>query len=219
MSLDFSALQLALLGLSAAGAAGYGAVLRRPPSALRSLAKTAAAGALAALSAAEGGPALLTLGLVLSAAGDLALSREGEGAFLAGLGAFLLAHAAFVPLFLGAAEGLSPSWGLLALAAFAAAGLLLRRLGPALGEMRLAVMGYVAALLAMALAAFAAPAALWPLPLGAALFLASDSVLALDRFLWAGAKRWAAPFVWGSYFAAIALIAGAFLCPRFAPYS
>ncbi len=216
MSLDFSARELALLGLSLAGAAGYGALLRYPPSALRSLAKTAAIGALAALSAVEGGPWLLTLGLVLSALGDLALSRDGDRAFMAGLVAFLLAHLAFIPLLLGVAEAPGARWALLSLVALAAGAAALRALWPALGEMRGPVLVYGAALLAMALSGFAAPDRLWPLPLGAALFLASDAVLALDRFLWRGGRRFAADFVWGSYYAAMAMIAGGFLCPHFA---
>ena len=59
------------------------------PSTLRSVVKTGAV-ALLAISALP--VPLLALALGLSALGDLALSRDGDRAFLAGVAAFALAH-------------------------------------------------------------------------------------------------------------------------------
>lgn len=220
MSLDFSAMQVVLLALSAGAALLHGAVfLRRPPSAGRSGLKTLPVAALAALAAAMGGPPLLIAGLALSALGDAALSRSGERAFMAGLGAFLAAHLAYIPLFWSAGGGLPEGWRLaLAAALIVHAALFARWLWPHLGPMRAPVAAYVAALGLMAVAATTAPAALWPLPIGAALFVVSDSVLAAETFVFANRpRRWTAPAIWASYYAAQVLIAAAFLCPRFAP--
>ena len=59
-------------------------------------------------SATSGAPVLLTLALLLSAVGDLALSRSGQKAFLAGLTGFALAHLLFIILFQGL--GPDPIW-------------------------------------------------------------------------------------------------------------
>lgn len=130
-----------------------------------------------------GGIALL-VGLILSAVGDVALTRDDERSFSVGLAAFLLAHlayvVAFVPLWfhpLGAvvvALLVAP----LALLSFPRArrGAVLAR-GPQIGW---SMTAYLVALVAMALAAGATGRVL--LAVGAVLFALSDTVLALDRF-------------------------------------
>ena len=188
----------------------------KPPSLNRTIIKTLAIAALAALSAIMDGPWLLTLALALSALGDLFISSDGEPAFLGGLGSFLAAHIAYVALFwgvIGGASGLSP----LIAAAFAIYAIaMLRWLWPHLGGMKAPVIAYVAVIYAMGVTASGAPLALWPLTLGAALFVVSDSLLAAETFVFKTAPRpWTAPIIWSTYYAAQVLIAAAFLCPAF----
>lgn len=206
-----------LLIASLAAALAYVPFLRRPPSLVRSILKTIPIAALAVLAAFIGAPLLLVLALGFSALGDLALSRDGERAFMAGLGAFLLAHIFYVPLLFGVGEGFA-GWRWAALAgACAYAAMVARWLWPHLGPMRAPVAVYMIAIVAMGAAALTAPPALWPVMLGAALFIVSDTVLAAETFVFAAApRRWTAPVVWSTYYAGQALIASAWLCPQFA---
>ncbi len=82
-------------------AAGYLFLTAQPPGILRSLAKTAAVALLALGGGLAGAPLLLVLALGLCALGDLFLSRDGESAFMAGVGAFAAGHLAYAALFLG----------------------------------------------------------------------------------------------------------------------
>lgn len=188
---------------AAALAAGYGLTLLRAPTSLRrSMFKTAPVALLAAASALGDGPALLTAGLALSAIGDAALSREGDGAFRLGLGAFLLAHIAYIPLFWNGAGG-ALYWVAAAVMAGYAAGAA-RWLWPHLGDMRPPVAVYMIAIAAMGVAALTAS----PLVMiGAILFVASDTVLAAETFVFKDApRRWTPPVIWGAYAAAQILI-------------
>lgn len=204
--------------LSLAAAVAYLAVQGRTPSLRRSFAKTAAVGLLAVLAFVQDGPALLIAALALSAAGDAFLAQEGETPFLAGLASFLLAHVAYVVLFVMAGDGLailvSQPWRMaLCVVGVIAAMALLRRLLPAAGlQMRAPVALYTVAILAMLLAAatMRAPAIL----AGAVLFVVSDSLLAIGRFLLApGDPRQPAlgAAVWVSYYLAQAAITLGFL--------
>ena len=135
---------------------------------------------------------IVLVGLILGAVGDGCLLGHGTRWFLAGLVAFLLGHLAYVV----AIATLEPAgrWpadaGALAAAPIAVAGVALARLWPRLGRLRGAVIGYVAAITAMVIAAVAAwRADALPAPqagrlaLGAALFFASDLAVARDRFV------------------------------------
>lgn len=144
-------------------------------------------------SGAPGGPALL-VGLFFSLAGDLALLRRDATGFAVGLGAFLLAHVAYVWAF--STHWFSPAGAVVALLLvlpFAVlSGSRVQRRTVAMGGQAWgrAVVGYAIVLGAMALAAGATGN---PLVLtGAVLFLLSDTVLALDRF---DAPRIRAPLV------------------------
>jgi uncharacterized membrane protein YhhN len=133
-----------------------------------------------ALRPVRGSAALLLLAaIVLSWAGDAPLTMEGEWWFIVGLGSFLLAHLAYIALFIRmSAKGrrfapwslVYPVWfvGFLAL------------LGPHLGALFLPVAVYGAVLATMAALASARGAFI---AVGGALFVVSDSVLALGRFL------------------------------------
>ncbi|WKE64237.1 lysoplasmalogenase [Gallaecimonas kandeliae] len=125
----------------------------------------------------------LLAGLALSTVGDIFLMLPKER-FIAGLSAFLLAHLCYVAAFwpgLGA-----PHWPWLALLVLAAAPVAWL-LWPGLGVLKGPVVGYMAAIVAMAWLAgerylgepnvgTALAAA------GALVFMLSDSLLALDRF-------------------------------------
>lgn len=139
------------------------------------------------------------IGLLFSLLGDIALMLPVD-AFLPGLAAFLLAHLAYIAAFARRARAGSVIW-----AAFGyglmAAGLLVWLLPRVPGELRLAVLAYVAVLLAMAaFAAGARFAAGRGLALGGALFVLSDGLLAWDRFhtplplapVWVLSSYWAA---------------------------
>ena len=187
-------------------ALAYLFLLDAAPTWRRTAVKTGAVLLLGLLAAQAGGPALLVTALLASAAGDAFLSREGEAAFLAGLACFLAGHVAYLALFIGLAGPpsattlrLVPAVVLVAFCAVMAL-VLWRRVGRPL---RLPVMAYCAVILAMGLAALRVPG--MAIAGGALLFVASDAILAAERFLMrpdAGLKRWSGPAVWVLYFAA-----------------
>ena len=154
---------------------------------------------------------VVLLGLALSLAGDVFLMLPGNK-FLWGLASFLCAHVAYVWAFtLGV--GFAPAQ-LVWLAPFAFFGLMVvvflwRGLHGAV--LRGAVVAYVAVIVVMAWrAAVRAQSSVVPYPsavtalAGACLFLASDSILAIDRFR--RPFRLAQPVVFATYWAAQLLI-------------
>lgn len=199
--------------LACAFALYYAVMLHTPPRLVRSVVKTLAVGLLAVLAILTGGPILLAAALFLSAVGDYFLSVEGERPFLAGLASFLVAHIVYVVLFAAMGGGFAvfgaESWRTaLAVAivvyALAMLWLLMRRIGP---ELRLPVAAYVAAIVAMGITALGMhqPA----VTIGALMFMASDSLLATERFLLAAIsphRVWMRYAVWGLYFAGQLLI-------------
>jgi uncharacterized membrane protein YhhN len=146
-------------------------------------------------------------GLSLSLAGD-AFMMLRKKRFELGLAAFLLAHLFYIAAF---RIDMLPRFALqplLPLVIFAA--LLLRTLLPYLGKMKYPVLLYVAVIIAMAALAagrFIQWGGAKPLCAfaGAMLFLASDTVLAYDRF--AKPIPRAQIIILGTYFAAQTLIA------------
>lgn len=179
----------------------------QPPSWRRTVAKAGSIALLALLALLEKGPLLLFVALVLSAAGDAFLAQEGEKPFLLGLASFLLAHLAYVALFWQLGSDLlliaQDPWRLAVVAvALAAALWLLRRLLLAVAPpLRLPIAVYTPAIMAMLIAAATVPA---PLVIGGAvLFVASDFILAAQKFLFAPAsqhREWAGPAVWILYY-------------------
>ena len=126
----------------------------------------------------------VVIGLACSLAGDVLLMLPRDR-FVAGLASFLLAHVAYiVALSAGVPIGTAPAL-LVPLAAMAA--LLLWLLWPGLGKLRLPVLLYSATILLMVWQAwgwhwaFDTPGSRLA-ALGATLFMASDAVLALNRF-------------------------------------
>jgi uncharacterized membrane protein YhhN len=192
--------------------------LDMPPKWTRTAAKTLAVALLAVLAAMQGGPLLLVAALGLSAAGDAFLSRDGEKAFLGGLASFLAGHIAYVALFALAGGGLALLSAesrrgaiALAMAAFSIVMLaaLWRRVGP---QLRIPVAIYVAAILAMGVSALTTGNG-WVIA-GAVLFIASDGLLATERFLVAAISQhrvWMRYAVWVLYYAAQLAITLGFL--------
>jgi len=169
-----------------------------------------AVGALAAAAHDTAFARWVLAGLVLGAVGDVCLLGGSRRAFLAGLGAFLLGHLAYV---VAIAAALPPERWLGAAGALAAApiivgGIVLAWLWPRLGGMRAPVIAYVATIVAMVVGAFAAMrtgVAPTRLAAGAALFFASDIAVARNRFV----ARTFANRAWGlpAYYAAQLMIA------------
>lgn len=128
----------------------------------------------------------LLAALVLSLTGDVALLSDSERRFVLGLGSFLLAHLAFVVAFIhaGMPRGDLALVGLVLVAALAA--VVGRRVVPAAAReggppLAGAVTAYVGVIGAMVVAAWATGRPL--VALGATVFMVSDAILALDRFV------------------------------------
>jgi len=156
--------------------------------------------------AVPGSPSLLPVLVALgcSLVGDVALLNATAGRFLLGLGAFLLAHVAYVwALLETSGAGGFPWWLLLVLPAVA---LLHARVGRDIvrhaGDQRGPVLLYQLSLVALLLVA--AWKGDWVVLLGCALFTASDTVLGHDRFVLE--RRWAPLVVIVTYHLAQVLI-------------
>ena len=146
-------------------------------------------------------------GLVFSLAGDVLLIPEGL--FVAGLLAFLVAHVAYLRALTTDCRFAARRMPFAAVALVAAA--IVAALWPGLpAALRLPVLVYVVALGAMCAQALARAATLGTAQarragLGAAFFMASDAMLAFDRFH--TPLAWAPLLVLGTYYAAQSLIA------------
>lgn len=200
-----------MIGLLGAGvlALGYLCLVHARESWGRSALKTGAVFNLALMAVLK--MPLLAVALGLCALGDLALSRPGERAFLAGVASFAAGHLAYVWLFLSL-PGSDPErlatapmlWAVLLLFLIAIG--MARMLARHAGEMRVAVLLYVPVIVAMALAGFTLPQ---PLIWGAAvMFMLSDMVLAVETFVLPPAhcaRRLTTPTVWVLYWGAQAL--------------
>ena len=189
----------------------YLAMLSRPPSWRRTLAKTAAVGLLALLSVLLGGPVLLTAALVLSALGDACLAQDGERFFLSGLASFLAAHLAYVGLFLSLATVQTGSemiaMGLLGTVTAAVGVGLVRKAG----QLALPVALYVVAIAAMGVTAVPVGGLVL---VGAIMFMASDTMLGVEKFLLsaaAPARAVTAPAIWLLYYGGQLALALGFL--------
>ena len=210
---------LSLLALSLLASLAYGFWLtRRPVGLLRSATKVAATGFLALAALDIGGPWSLFSALLFCAIGDGFLSRDGERAFLAGMGAFAIGHGLFIALFLrlGADPGYLAERWLAAPALLVLAGLMLALLWPRLGGLRWPVAGYVAVIAAMGLAALALPPPRVLALAGALAFVLSDAILAAELFLLpetAPARRITPHLVWLFYWGGLVLIAAGVLLP------
>lgn len=165
---------------------------------------------LAASAPAAHGPAYrlaILIGLVFSLAGDVFLMLPRDR-FIVGLASFLLAHLAYIAAFGATGPTASDTQLLLPLGVVAA--ILLRLLWPGLGKLRIPVVLYTATIVVMVWRAWARSRGIPSLGTalaasGAALFLVSDALLALNRFRWRFPSAQASVQV--TYVAAQALIA------------
>lgn len=192
-----------LWAVCGACALAYGLLLvGRPSSFIRTLTKVAATGALALLAYLEGDAGLLAGALVLCAAGDAFLAGDPKRWLPYGLAAFLAGHLIYVLAFWRERAEAGPAFMVIAPVAALAGAVMLRRLWGSLGTLAPAVLAYMAAILAMVVAAAALPGALWPATAGALAFMASDAILAFDLFKGAkllGSARLTAWAVWFLY--------------------
>ena len=144
--------------------------------------------------------------LVLSALGDVFLLGSSQSAFLAGLGAFLIAHIAYAVAFTN--PGLNAR-GLIAVVPLALFALVVWRwLAPHLAaRLRGPVALYVVAITTIGVMAVASGAGDIRVPVGAGLFIASDLAVARHTFVAPGYrnKLWGLPL----YYAAQVLLASA----------
>ncbi len=176
------------LWLLAAGAALWFGIAHagRDDSARASLLKTLATALLALIALFSAAPGPIAAGLALGALGDMALSRPGRRMFLLGVAAFAAGHLAYIAAFAGFGLASAPGGGaLLAIVlVLALLGSAERWLAPHAGDLRWQVWGYGLIIGSMAVCAILLPA--MPgrdaLRAGAALFLASDVLLALRMF-------------------------------------
>ncbi|MFS4439251.1 lysoplasmalogenase family protein [Paracoccaceae bacterium GXU_MW_L88] len=173
------------------------------PSAAKSMVKTVSTAGLALAGVLADAPPLIVAGLAFGALGDLALSRPGERAFLAGMAAFALGHLFYAVEMINLSRGvaIAPAAALLLLAASTEFWL-----APHTGTVRWPVRLYVAVITLMGLAALTLP--LGPMQIGAALFILSDLLLALHLFvITEGAShRRLALALWPAYWLGQALI-------------
>lgn len=133
-----------------------------------------------------GSPWLLVAGLVLSAVGDWSLAFAGEKPFLAGLGAFFLAHVAYIALFVlegGPLKLAGEPWRLVLAALLIAHSLWMgSKLAKAVPEaLKVPVIAYITviSLMCIAAAAYGSPV----IVAGALMFALSDTLLAVSKFL------------------------------------
>jgi uncharacterized membrane protein YhhN len=150
----------------------------------------------------------LVMALLFSLVGDLLLALPGlRLSFAGGLGAFLLAHLAYLVLLVPLAGDMRAARLLGCGAVIGAAGTLLHLFLPNLGTLAWPVTVYMSVLCAMACAALVARLPNGLAALGALCFVVSDALIGYTRFL--------APFdsypltVWWTYAAAqLLLVAG-----------
>lgn len=159
--------------------------------------------------AGDGAPLVTALGvgaLVLCLVGDIALLPAVDR-FVVGLGAFLLGHLVFIPMFVALGLdrpelALVAALWLLPILALAGARIVVAA-GRADAALRVPVTAYLGVISAMALVGWATGvgAAL----VGAASFVVSDTILGWRKFL--GGPRWMSPAVMVTYHVALAGLA------------
>ncbi|MCJ7994290.1 lysoplasmalogenase [Rhizobium cremeum] len=184
----------------------YFAILPRPESHFRTVAKTLPIVLLCVFAALSGAWALVVAALALSAVGDALISRSGELAFKLGLWAFLIVLLIYATVFYQAGDAdifMAALWRWAGAAALLVAGIfLLRILWKPTGPLAPAIASYIAAMLAMGLMSLTMPSPF--VFIGAVAFLISDALIALETFLLKdeGQKKIASYAVWAFYFLA-----------------
>ncbi len=204
-------LRAGLLMLGVLAAVLYAAIYcYRGPSKAKTLVKSVPLLSFAGAGLATFAHPLVIGALVLSAIGDIALSRDGNRAFLTGLIGFAAAHLLYVLHFWGLSGRVSLTWMALLVLLFAVS--TEAWLSPFTDDLRWPVRVYVLLISLMGLTALGLPG----LPLavfGAFAFLASDTILAVQLFRMPETSRWQIPAsvaLWGLYVAGqFAILTGA----------
>ena len=158
--------------------------ITRDESLWRSLLKTLPVVCLALAAVSGNASIIIIAALLCCAAGDYFLSREGDNNFLAGLGSFLIGHVLYIIFFIGSIDltQLITRESLLLIVILAAlATLVVIRLWPHLGDLKLPVIIYSIVITAMAVSAKAANPGQIVL-FGVTLFVISDIILAHEKF-------------------------------------
>jgi uncharacterized membrane protein YhhN len=169
---------------------------------------------LLAVLAFRGGFRLFAVALLFSAAGDAFLAYDGERLFVPGLASFLATHVLYAIVFVlatrtsGAPLTLGRKATLAIIPAFAA--VYSAVLWPNLGALAVPVVLYIGAIVVMAMLSLRVRAI--EVPLGAVLFMISDSLISLEKFLWSAALI--GPLVWITYALAQLLITRGMLARR-----
>ncbi len=183
-----------LWAIATGSALAYGLIfVHQPVSVLRTVVKTASVAALALVAFLAGGSWLLVAALAACAIGDAFLAGDPKRWLPFGLVAFLIGHLLYVPLFLQFEAPPEPAYWLGVGAVGVAAGFGLRTLWSSLGKLKIPVVVYTLAIVAMVASALLLPPALWPATVGAIAFMASDLVLSQDLFR--GARLFGSPRV------------------------
>ena len=168
--------------------------------------------ALIALRQLTGSDRLLLAGaLLLSTLGDVFLGLRGEQWFVYGLGSFLIAHVFYIALFVRQWPRplAAPARRVVAALLIVFAAAVFAGLWPHLGDMKLPVMAYMCALTGMALTAALAEFRAWWVVAGAALFMLSDAMIAVGKFL--SPLPYSDYVIWATYYAAQLCIALGFI--------
>jgi len=162
---------------------------------------------------------LYAVALLFSATGDVLLAGNGERWFIPGLASFLVTHLLYAVIFVR--DPRLPRIGLRGGRRIAAVVIPAFALGyaaflfPRLGALAVPVVLYMGAIVAMAVLSLRiAPVVV---PVGAVLFMVSDSLLAFDKFV--AGSAWFGPPIWITYAAAQLLIAYGLLVTTQAPIS
>ncbi|MBO6689029.1 MAG: lysoplasmalogenase [Henriciella sp.] len=206
-----------ILGASALCALIYGALFcNAAPSTQRVVIKVGATALLTLWAYLMGAPVLIVAALAFSTLGDGFLGASEEKYLLPGMGAFFVAHAAYIPLFWDHAADTRHLAVLAAQVAVTISGAVyLRSLMPWLEKsMRLPVLAYTIIILLMVNAAMRLDPAMWVAAVGAIAFAASDTLLSVELFRLkpnAPVKPVIARAVWFLYYGGQAAIAWAFI--------
>lgn len=148
----------------------------------------------------------LLLALALGLVGDVMLLDDSPGRFVAGLTAFLVGHLAYVAAFVLAGQA-RPAWGWVGAAVVIASLVVGRRILPGAvshggAGLGVAVATYMLVIGAMAVTGWATGLLL--VGLGVSLFVVSDTVLAMGRFV--RSRPWTRPVTMVTYHGAQVLI-------------
>jgi len=125
---------------------------------------------------------LIGIGLLFSGCGDILLEIDGTGLFVYGLGSFLVAHLFYIAAFIRQPAFKRSQLPILigiGVYGIAMGGLLF----PRLGDMLIPVAAYLCIILAMGIAATVGSTNHKLVFTGAVLFILSDSLIAVNRFL------------------------------------